>query len=573
MNFKFLGIAILVLVACLAETQPANRRPTQRRRAANHLLNPSQPPLTERRLPRQDRRRQPKSCRASNRRPTAVPAPTPAADGKHKNPRLVQHRVRCHLLLLAIRIRDRPVSVAKAGTVSIDEVRTIPVDFGDYPQLPCRHRHSNPRLTQRRSHLKRLQPSPKSSSSKTASNSNPSASAATLRHSNQKVSPEPSAPKSPKEPQSNGSQHSKQTPRPTTSSPSKKPIYTSEGTTLTSPSTTETPDPVGNENGGPYPFGDSHSRSPGFGGEGWTVQHRRSAHHPGRLRRYPQLPCRHRHSNPRLTQPTVSPQAASASPKSSSSKTASNSNPSASAATLRHSNQKVSPEPSAPKSPKEPQSMVRNIRSKRRDLRHRRHRRNHLHVRGHNTHFTKHHRNAGPRRQRERRTISIWRFAFAIARFRWRRLDRQHRRSAHHPGRLRRYPQLPCRHRHSNPRLTQRRSHLKRLQLPRSRPHPKRHRTRILQHQLRLFVTRIRRSHPSRRRRNHPRNHNQMVRNIRSKRRDLRHRRHRRNHLHGWLILPAKRERRCPMGGRPIAMALSIAAVVVGVQHQSSDTP
>jgi len=27
------------------------------------------------------------------------------------------------------------------------------------------------------------------------------------------------------------------------------------------------------------------------------------------------------------------------------------------------------------------------------------------------------------------------------------------------------------------------------------------------------------------------------------------------------------------MGGRPIAMALSIAAVVVGVQHQSSDTP
>ena len=48
-------------------------------------------------------------------------------------------------------------------------------------------------------------------------------------------------------------------------------IYTSEGTTLTSPSTTETPDPVGNENGGPYPFGDSHSRSPGFGGEGWTV--------------------------------------------------------------------------------------------------------------------------------------------------------------------------------------------------------------------------------------------------------------------------------------------------------------
>ena len=89
------------------------------------------------------------------------------------------------------------------------------------------------------------------------------------------------------------------------------------------------------------------------------------------------------------------------------------------------------------------------------------------------------------------------------------------------------YPQLPCRHRHSNPRLTQRRSHLKRLQLPRSRPHPKRHRTRILQHQLRLFVTRIRRSHPSRRRRNHPRNHNQMVRNIRSKRRDLRHRRHR----------------------------------------------
>ena len=84
--------------------------------------------------------------------------------------------------------------------------------------------------------------------------------------------------------------------------------------------------------------------------------------------------------------------------------------------------------------------MVRNIRSKRRDLRHRRHRRNHLHVRGHNTHFTKHHRNAGPRRQRERRTISIWRFAFAIARFRWRRLDRQHRRSAHHPGRLRDTP-------------------------------------------------------------------------------------------------------------------------------------